>query len=135
MDDLGAALEQLDDRGVEADRDRARDLDDERGARRRPAPRLAGAVAMPRAVQPEVGPQLQAAVELDQQVLAGGVDGIDLLADDARNLRSRQARAGSRDDAPGQVRPQRDGDSCEGVSFRHQAIIAGTRSLRMTSPR
>ena len=91
MDDLGAALEQLDDRGVEADGDGARDLDDEGGARRRAAPGLAGAVAMPRAVQPEVGPQLEAAVELDEQVLAGGVDGIDLLADDPRDLRARAA--------------------------------------------
>ena len=94
MDDLGAALEELDDRRVEADGDGARDLEDERGARRRAAPRLARAVAVPRAVQPEVRPQLEAAVELDEQVLAGGVDGVDLLADDARDLRPRAGARG-----------------------------------------
>ncbi len=70
MERLGALLEQLDDRGVEADRDRARDLEHEPGAGRRPAPALARPVAMPRAVHPEVGPELEAAVEPDQQVLA-----------------------------------------------------------------
>ena len=84
MDDLGAALEQLDHRGIEADGHGARHLEDERGARRRAAPRLAGAVAVPRAVQPEVGPELEAAVELDEQVLARGIDRVDLLADDPR---------------------------------------------------
>ena len=135
MDDLGPPLEELDDRGIEADGHGARDLEDEGGAARGAAPGLAWAVAVPRAVQPEVGPELEAAVELDEQVLAGGIDGIDLLADDAADLRSREPGAGSRDDPPGQVGPQGNGDSCERVAFRHQAIIAPARGLRRTSPR
>ena len=135
VDDLGPALEQLDHRGVEAHRDGARHLDDERGPGRRAAPGLAGAVAMPRAVEPEVRPELEAAVELDEQVLAGRVDGIDLLADDARDLGPGQPGASARHDPAGEVRPERDGDSSERVTFRHQAIIAPARSLRRTSPR
>ena len=74
---LGARLEQLDDRGVEADRDRAGDLEDEAGPAGRPAPALAGPVAVPRAVHPQVRPQLEAAVEPDQQVLAQRLDRVD----------------------------------------------------------
>jgi hypothetical protein len=135
VDDLGTALEQLDDRGVEADGHGTRHLDDEGGPRWRAAPGLAGPVAMPRAVEPEVGPQLEATVELDEQVLACGVNGVDLLPDDERDLRPGQAGAGARHDPAGEVRPERDGDSSERVSFRHQAIIAPARSLRRTSPR
>src|SRR5262249_31213613 len=98
-------------------------------------PRFAGAVAVPGAVESEVRAQLETAVELDEQVLARGVDGIDLLADDPRNLGARQPRTGAGDDAPGQVWPQRDGDSCERVPFRHQAIIADARDFRRTNPR
>jgi hypothetical protein len=133
--DLRPALEKLDDRGIEAHGNGARDLQHERGTRRRPAPRLARPVAVPRPMEPKVRPELEAAVELDQQVLARRVDGIDLLADDAADLRSRQPGAGSRDDPPGQVRPQGNGNSCERVAFRHQAIIAPARGLRRTSPR
>ena len=86
---LGALLEELHDRGVEADRDRARDLDDEPGAPGRPAPALARPVAVPRAVHPQVGPDLEAVVEADQQVLAEGLDRGDLVADDARDLGDR----------------------------------------------
>ena len=45
--DVHRLLEQVDSRGVEADDDRARHLDDEAGPRGRPAPALAGAVAVP----------------------------------------------------------------------------------------
>jgi hypothetical protein len=135
MHDLRSPLEQLDDRRIEANGNGARDLEDERCAGRRTAPRLAGPVAVPRAVQPEVRPQLQAAVELDEQVLPGGVHGVDLLADDARDLRPGQPGARCLHDPAGKVRPERDGDSGERVPFRHQAIIAPARSLRMASPR
>ena len=80
-------------------------------------------------------------------LIAGGVDGVFALGttgegvllglDERRTAaeRFREARAGSRNDPAGEVRPQRHGDSSERGSFRHQAIIAPTRSLRMTSPR
>ena len=83
MERLGALFEELDDRGVEADRDRARDLEDEPRPRRRPAPALARPVAMPRAVHPQVRPDLEAVVEADQQVLAERLDRGDLVTDDA----------------------------------------------------
>ena len=111
MDDLGAALEQLDDRGVEADRDGAGDLDDECRARWRPAPRLAGPVAVPRPVQPEVRPQLEPAIELDQQVLARR----------RRRRRSSGRRCsetcgpGSRARAPVTTRPARYGRSATAI--------------------
>src|SRR6185503_4625815 len=90
------------------------------------APRLAGPVPMPRAVQPEMGPQLQAAVELDEQVLAGGIDGIDLLAHDPRDLRPRKPGARRRHDPAGKVGPEGDGDAGEGISFRH--VLSDHRS-------
>src|SRR5690349_14978610 len=86
-------------------------------------------------MEAEVRSQLQATIELDEQVLAGGVDGIDLLADDPRDLRSRQPRTGASDHAPGQVRPERHSNSSERIPFRHQAIIADARNFRRTSPR
>ena len=87
-------LEQLDHRRVEADGDGARDLEDEPRPRRRPAPALAGPVAMPRAVHPQVGPELEAAVEPDQQVLALRLDARrSVCADDAVGP---AARAGAR---------------------------------------
>ena len=94
MERLGALFEELDDRGVEADRDRARDLDDEPCPRRRPPPALARPVAVPRAVHPEVRPDLEAVVEPDQQVLAERLDRGDLVADDARDLRDRAGAGG-----------------------------------------
>jgi hypothetical protein len=77
---LGPLLEQLDDRGVEADRDRARDLEHDPRPRRRPAPTLTGPVAMPRPVHPHVRPQLEAVVEADHEVLAVGLDRVDRRA-------------------------------------------------------
>ncbi len=87
MERLGPLLEELDDRGVEADGHGARDLDDQAGPGRRPAPRFAGPVAMPRAVHPQVGPDLEPVVEADQEVLAERLDGGDLVPDDPVDLR------------------------------------------------
>ena len=82
MERLGARLEQLDHGGVEADRDRARDLEHEARPTGRPAPALARPVAVPRAVHPEMRPQLEAVVEPDQQVLAERLDRGDRRARD-----------------------------------------------------
>ena len=102
---LGPRLEQLDDRGVEADRDRAIDLEHEPGPAGRPAPALAGPVAVPRAVHPQVGPELEPAVEPDQQVLALRLDRVDALADDPLDLRHGPGTLG----AGGHARPARRG--------------------------
>lgn len=55
MEVLSALFEELDDGHIERDGDRARDLEDERRAAGRAAPRLAGPVAMPRLAQAEMG--------------------------------------------------------------------------------
>ena len=89
MERLGALLEQLDDRGIEADGDRARHLEDEPRTSRRPAPALPGPVAMPRPVHPQVRPDLEAVLESDQQVLAERIDRGDLVPDDPVDLRAR----------------------------------------------
>jgi len=67
----------------------------------------------------EVGSELESVLEPDQKVLAESLDGVDPLADDARNLGSGQARAGGHDDPTGKVGPQSDCDSSEGVAFCH----------------
>ena len=51
---------------------------------------------MPRAVHPQVGPDLEAVVEPDQQVLAERLDRGDLPADDPAHLRDRTRAAGPR---------------------------------------
>ena len=121
MERLGALLEELDDRGVEADRDRARDLEDEARPAGRPAPSLTRSVAVPRAIHPQVGPDLEAVVEPDQQVLAERLDRGDLAADDPRHLRdgARPARPGRGDGPPDEVRPQPGGRPEEGVALGH----------------
>ena len=83
---LGALLQQLDDRGIEADRHRARDLEDEPSPRRRPPPALARPIAMPRPVHPQMRPDHKPVVEPDQEVLAERLDRGDLVPDDALDL-------------------------------------------------
>src|SRR6188474_975197 len=94
MNRFDALFEKLDDRGVEADRDRTRNLDDEPGASGRSPPTLARLVAVPRAVHPQVGPDLEAVVETDQQVLAERLDRGDLVTDDSRDLGHRAGAGG-----------------------------------------
>src|SRR5687768_5814885 len=122
MDALGTCLEQLDDRGVEADGDRAIDLEHEPRASRRSTPALARSIAMPRAVHPQVRSQLQAAVEPDQQVLALRLDGIDTLADHPMDLWNGTRSLGTcRDDVPtDQVRPETRRGPEERVALSHR---------------
>ena len=89
MERLGALLEELHDGRIEADRDRARDLEDETRPTGRPPPALAWPIAVPRAVHPQVRPDLEAALEPDQEVLADRLDRCDLMTDDPRDLRDR----------------------------------------------
>ena len=118
---LRPRLEQLDDRGVEADRDRAIDLEHEARPTGRSTPALTRPIAMPRAVHPQVGPQFQPAVEPDQQVLALRLDRVDPLADDpmdlghgARSLGTRRAHV-----PPDKVRPESSRGPEERVAFGH----------------
>ncbi len=126
MERLGPLLEQLDDGGVEADRDRARDLEHETARAGRSPPRLAGAVAVPRAVHPQMRPDLEPAVEADQQVLAERLDRGDLPADEPRHLRDRAGSAGPRrrDGPADQVRPQARGGPEERVAFGHGRALS-----------
>ena len=135
MERLGAQLEELDDGGIEADRDRARDLDDEPGAARRPPPPLAGPIAVPRAVHPQVRPELEAVVEPDQQVLAERLDRGDLVADDTGHLRDGPGPAGPRrDDGPtDEVRPKTRRGPEERVAFGHSGVDRDADGA--TSPR
>ncbi len=54
-DQLRALFEELDHRRIEADGDRAGNLDDEARSRRRAAPAFTRPVAMPRPVHPQMG--------------------------------------------------------------------------------
>jgi hypothetical protein len=101
-----ALLEQLDDRCVEADRDRARDLEHDAGPGRRPAPALARPVAVPRAGHPHVRPQLEPVVEADHEVLAVRFDGVDRRPDHPLDLR------------PGPGRPHRPSDEVRAKTGR-----------------
>ena len=132
MEVCRALLEELDDRRVEADGDGARNLDDEARPRCRPAPRLAGTVAMPRAVHPEMRPELQAIVEADEEILALRLDCRDRRADDPANLRPGLACAGGADDAPDEMWPEASRRSEEGIALRHRA---GPQRDRSASPR
>src|SRR4051794_4855002 len=89
MQSLGACLEQLDHWRIEADRHGTIDFEHEPRASRRSAPALARPVAVPRAVHPQVGAQLEPAVEADQQVLALALDRVDALADHSLDLGDR----------------------------------------------
>ena len=130
---LGPLLEQLDDRRVEADRDRARDLEHEPRPRRRPPPALAGPVAVPRAVHPQVGPELEAVVEADEEVLAVRLDRVDRRADDPLDLRAgpgapgRPSPRGRRDTAA--ARP-RSGTSVSPSGSRRVPPVSGRRGGR-----
>ena len=126
MEDLGALFEKLYHRGVETDRDRAWDLDDQPGASGWSPPPLTGPVAVPRAVHPEVGPDLETVVEADQQVLAKGLDRGDLATDDARDLghRAGAGSAGGGDGAADEVRPKTRRRPEERVAFGHSGVAA-----------
>src|SRR5687768_11865591 len=131
MDALGTCLEQLDDRGVEADGDRAIDLEHEPRATWRSTPALARSIAMPRALHPQVRSQLKAAVEPDQQVLALRLDGVDTLADHPMDLWNGTRSLGTcRDDVPtDEVRPETRCGPEKRVALRHQ------REPRSVKPR
>ncbi len=121
---FGALLEQLDDRGIEADRHGARHLEDEPGPRWRPAPSLARPVAVPRAVHPQVRPDDEAVVEPDQQVLAERLDGGDVAADHPPDLGDRSRPAGPcRGDGPAhEVWPKARRGPEERVAFGHSGV-------------
>ena len=121
MDPLSPGLEELDDRRIEADRDRARHLEDEPRAGRRPLPGFTRPVPVPRPVHPQVRAELQAAVEPDDEVLADRVDGIDRASDEAVRLRDGTWTVGARrgDGPPDEVRPQTRGGPEQRVAFRH----------------
>ena len=118
---FGARLEQLDLGGVEADRDRAIDFQHEPCPTGRPPPALAGSIAVPRAVHPQVGTQLEAAVEPDQQVLALRLDRVNPLPDDTLDLRDRPGSLGvGREHVPAdEVGTEASRRSEERVAFRH----------------
>lgn len=121
MEVSGSGLEQFHHRRIEADGDGAGHLEDQPGARRRTTPRLAGAVAMPRAVHPQVRPKLEPTVEPDQEILAARLDGIDAMTDHAMDLRdrTRAVRACRGHLPPEQERAQAGGGAEERVAFRH----------------
>ena len=76
---------------------------------------------MPRAVHPQVRPQLEAVVESDEQVLALGLDGLDRRADDPLDLGAGPARPGRGHGPADQVRPEPGGSSEERVALGHRA--------------
>ena len=134
MDGLGARLEQFDDGGIETDGDRPIDLEDEPGTAGWAAPSFAGAVAVPRAVHPQVGPQLEAAVEPDQQVLALRLDRVDPLPDDPLDLRDGSRTLGpcSHDVTTNEVRAEallRSGKACH-LRARPEPSALGAASGR-----
>ena len=89
-----------------------------------PTPAFTRPIAVPRPVHAEVRPELQAAVEPDQEVLALCLDGIDALADDAVDLRDRTGSlgAGREDVAADQVRPETGRGPEERVALRHGTL-------------
>ena len=130
------ALEQLDDGRVEADGDRAGNLEDER------APGRAGGASAPRArsgataVHPEVRPELQPVVEADQQVLAVRLDREHVRADDAVHPRTRDASPGGEQRPPDQVRAQPGRRPGERVTLGHADVRPAWRpATRSTIPR
>src|SRR4029077_6317770 len=127
-------LEEIDGPGIEADRNRARDLEDEDGPGGRPAPGPARPVAMPRPVHAEVGPKLEAVAELDPEVLAGRDDVADRLADDEARPWAGRPRSGGGQDPAGERRPEHVGHPGQRVSLRHRSGVA-TRSARRVSGR
>ena len=94
---------------------------------------------MPRAVHPQVGPELQPAVEPDQQVLALRFDRVDALADDPLDLRDRPGTlgAGRAHVPPDEVRPQAGGGAEERVAFGHGGLgaLTGRRAGRARGSR
>ena len=133
MERLGALFEELDDRRIEADRDGARHLEHQSGTPGRTAPALVGAVAMPRAVHAQMGPDLEAVVEPDEQVLAERFDCGDLPPDDPIHPGHGTRPAGpGRDDRPSdQVRPQAGRGPEEGVALGHFRSRAGRPRLQL----
>ena len=134
---LAARLEELHDRRIEADGDRAVDLQHQPGPTWRPAPPLPRPIAMPRAVHPQVGAELQTTVEADQQVLALGLHGIDAPADDPVDLwdSTRTLGASGPHVPPDEVWPQPGGGPEERVAFGHGGSARRYRSPRRTRPR
>ena len=84
-----------------------------------------------------MGPDLQAAVEPDQEVLALRFDRIDALADDPLDLRDRPGTLGAgRQHVPtDEVRPQPGGGAEERVAFGHRGLGRAYRAPRRTRPR
>ena len=121
MEVFRALLEEFDDRSIEADRDRARHLQHQSRPRRRPSPALAGSIAVPRPVHAQVRPDLQAAVEPDEQVLAKRLHGVDATPDQPLDLGHRPWALGTcgRHVPPDEMRPQPGGRAEERVAFGH----------------
>ena len=119
MKRFGARLEQLHDRRVEADRDGVRDLDDQDRPGCRSAPRLAGSIAVPRPVHPEMSPDLEPVRAADEQVLADRLHRFDRRADEPADLGA-VPRAGRGDDARDEMWPQPRRGPGQRVAFGHQ---------------
>ncbi len=92
MERHGAAVEELDDRRIEADGHVRPGLEDGDRGVTASSPRLPGSVAVPGALHPQVGVQRQPAVEIDEQVLALASHRADPAAHDPRQLGSARAR-------------------------------------------
>ena len=92
----------------------------------RSAPALAGPIAVPRTVHPQVRPDLQAVVKADQQVLAERLDRGDLVTDDAGDLGDGAWACGPSgcNDAADEVRPKTRRRPEERVAFGHSGVAA-----------
>ena len=101
------------------------DLEDEPCPAGGSSPALARPVSMPRTVHAQMCPELETAVESDQQVLALCLDGIDPLADHPLDLRDRpRTLRPRRDDVPpDQVRPETLRGAEERVALRHRGPV------------
>jgi hypothetical protein len=119
MDRHGAGVQKLDRRGVEAGTDAQRRLEDGNGPRSRPAPLLARAVAMPRAMQPEVGVERQPAGKIDEQVFAAGSDRNHVAPHDPIQCGTTRATAGVDDRLTGHCLTEHMRDARQRVAFRH----------------
>lgn len=84
-----------------------------------------------------MGPQLEAIVEPDQQILALCIHGRDPLPDDPMDLRyrPRSPRPGRQDGSAHEKRSQPGGGSVERVALGHGSLPSGYRVPRRVRPR
>ena len=125
MEVFGPMLEEFEDRRIEADCDRARHLQHQARPRRRPSPPLAGSIAVPRPVHAQVRPDLQAAVEPDEQVLAERLHRVDATPDQALDLGHRTWTLGTcrRHMPTDEMRPEARRRAEERVALRHSDLV------------